>query len=511
MKEVFPRMKNVLEWLESGARRCPDKTAVADEKFALRYAELLGMARSAGSCLCRRAAPRSPVAVLMPRCAASVAAMLGAAYAGCFYAVLDADMPEDRMAAIVGKLRPAAILADENLMPAAERLLPGGAVPCSEAFSFPENSAALARIRAQMTDSDPLYALFTSGSTGTPKGVVVCHRNVISYQGWFVPTFGIGPDTVFGSQTPLYFSMSVSDVYGTLAAGASIHLIPKMLFSFPAKLIDFLNERRVNTIYWVPSALCLLANWKIFDYKKPDALRKVLFAGETMPTRQLNYWIRSLPKAELFANLFGPTETTDICAYYVVDRAFADDEPIPIGRACDNCGVFVLRDDGGEAGPGEEGELYVRGSFVAPGYCDEPEKTAAAFVQNPLNSRYPETVYRTGDLVRVSERGELVYVCRRDGQIKRMGYRIELGEVEAAASAVPEISACCALYDRTDEKLVLVWSGKALEDAALLEKLRGRLPAYMLPERLVRLPSMPLNPNGKIDRAALAGKYACGR
>jgi len=357
-----------------------------------------------------------------------------------------------------------------------------------------------------MIDTDPLYALFTSGSTGSPKGAVVSHRNVISYISWFTQTFSIDSDTVFGSQTPLYFSMSVSDVFSTIASGAALHLLSKKMFSFPMQLIEYLNSHEVNTIYWVPSALCLLANWKIFDYCEAKNLRKILFAGEAMPTRQLNYWIAHLPNA-LYANLFGPTETTDICAYYILNRKLADDEPVPIGRACNNCDVFVLRENGTLAGPGEEGELYVRGSFVVPGYYGDPEKTAAAFVQNPLNPHYPEIVYRTGDLVRYDRFGDLEYICRKDFQIKHMGYRIELGEIEAAASCAEEIASCAALYDSVRDQIVFAYQAKKLTESRLMELLAKRLPSYMMPGRLIALSSMPHNANGKIDRVHLKNTY----
>ena len=495
-------MKNVLEWLEQAAMRTPQKTAVADGESALTYLKLTEKARALGSVLSARGQRNRPVCVLLPRCADALAAMLGVVYSGNFYVVLDAEMPEERMRAIVQKLRPLAIVANAELAPLAEKLLPGGSVECGTAFAGGEDSAALAAVRRTMTDADPLYALFTSGSTGTPKGVVIRHRNVLSYIAWFTETFGIEDSAVFGGQTPLYFSMSVSDVYGCLCAGATLQLIPKSCFSFPAVLVDFLNERKVDTIYWVPSALCLVANWGIFECKRPQYLKRVLFAGETMPTRQLNYWISFFPEA-LYANLFGPTETTDICAYYILDRPFADDEPLPIGRACDNCALLVLSEDGKPVAPGGEGELWVRGSFVAPGYYGEPEKTAERFVQNPLHGDYPDPVYRTGDIVRENERGELVYVSRRDGQVKRMGYRIELGEIEAAASALPALESCAALYDADKKQIVLAYCARECPESALREELRKRLPGYMLPERLERFAALPLSRNGKTDRAAL--------
>ena len=500
-------MKNVLEWLERAAERTPQKTAAADGERKLTYFELATRARALGSLLCTKGQRNRPVCILLPRGTDALAAMFGIVYSGNFYVVLDCDMPEERMRAIVGKLCPFAVIANAEYEALAERLLPDGVIGCEEAFARTEDTAALNAVRRSMTDADPLYTLFTSGSTGTPKGVVIRHRNVISYIAWFTETFGIDNTAVFGGQTPLYFSMSVSDVYGCLSAGATLALIPKSCFSFPALLVDFLNEQKVDTIYWVPSALSLVANWGIFEVKRPQYLKRVLFAGETMPTRQLNYWRSFFPNA-LYANLFGPTETTDICAYYILDRDFADDEPLPIGRACDNCALLVLTEDGKPAAPGEEGELWARGSFVAPGYFNEPEKTAERFVQNPLHNDYPDPVYRTGDIVRENERGELVYVSRRDRQVKRMGYRIELGEIEAAASALPALESCAALYDESKKQIVLAYCARECPESALREELRKRLPGYMLPERLVRFAALPLSRNGKTDRAALLKSLA---
>ena len=181
-----------------------------------------------------------------------------------------------------------------------------------------------------MIDTDPLYALFTSGSTGIPKGTVVCHRSVIDYAHWVTQTFHITQDTVFASQTPFYFSMSVLDIFATLGSGATLCMPPKSYFSFPVQLLEYMEAQKVNTIYWVPSALGLIARMKALDYVKPSALSTILFAGEVMPVKWLNIWRSHYPQA-LFANLYGPTEVTDICAYYIVDRPFREDELLPIG------------------------------------------------------------------------------------------------------------------------------------------------------------------------------------
>ena len=252
--------------------------------------------------------------------------------------------------------------------------------------------------------------------------------------------------------------MSVTDLFSTVKCGGTYNIIPKEYFSFPVKLIEYINDRKINTLYWVPSALGIAFNWNLFEYIAPQYIQTVLFAGEVMPSKYLNYWKKYLPHCT-FANLFGPTETTDICTFYVVDRDFSDDEAIPIGRSCDNCDVMLIKDDGTPALPGEEGEMMVRGSFLADGYYNDDKKTVSAFIQNPLNDKYPEKVYRTGDIARLNEKGEFIYINRRDFQIKRMGYRIELGEIETAANSLCGVISAAAVYEQKKEKIILIYEG----------------------------------------------------
>ena len=494
-------MKNVLQMLERTARRTPHKVLFVDEARSLTCEEFVAAAQAVGSAIAAEGIRGRPIAVRMHRGVDCLIAMMGVVYSGNFYTVIDYEMPAARAEKIYETLCPAAILqrsADETPS------LP--ALSYEDCVAHPVDDPRLCRIRGEMTENDPLYALFTSGSTGIPKGAVISHRNVLAYSAWFCSTFAITEETVFASQTPFYFSMSVSDVFAALRTGATLHILPKMMFSFPVKLLEYLELHRVNTLYWVPSALCIVANWKAMDYVRPTHLKKVLFAGEVMPARQLGYWMDKLPDAQ-FANLFGPTETTDICTYYILRRRFAAGEQIPIGFSCDNCHVFVVGEDGREVRPGEIGELYVRGPFVGMGYYNDPEKTAAAFVQNPLQQAYPEIVYKTGDLVRQNEAGELCYVSRKDHQIKHMGYRIELSEIEAAAGALPTVDAAAALYDKEESQIVLVYQGKRTGDDAFARTMGEALPAYMVPGKYIRVRAMPINGNGKIDRVWLQQNY----
>ena len=348
-----------------------------------------------------------------------------------------------------------------------------------------------------------MYILFTSGSTGVPKGSVISHKSVISYSKWFTETFDITSKTIFGSQTPFYFSMSVSDIFSTIMNGSTFVIIPKSYFSFPLNLIKFMDEHKVNTIYWVPSALSIVANLKTFDAIKPKYLRKVLFAGEVMPMKPLNIWRKALPKL-MYANLYGPTELTDICTYYVVNRDFKDNETLPIGKPCNNCEAIILDENNNES---EEGELCIKGSILGLGYYNNKEKTDTTFIQNPLNKSFIEYIYRTGDIVKYNEYNELIYLSRKDFQIKHMGYRIELGEIETNINALDGITLCACIYDSNNKQIVLFYEGNKLKEEDVNKFACEKLVSYMRPNKIIKVSKMPYNANGKIDRVKLKEMY----
>ncbi len=498
---------NILEYLEKSSTCYPQKTAFQDEKRCITYEELEKKAKMIGYALANKLKKRNkPIVVMMDKSVECLIAFFGVVYSGNFYVCIAPDMAEKRVKHILENLKPECVISTQAYK---EKTIFG--VECceySELITKVENDEMekkLAKIREESIDTDPLYVLYTSGSTGIPKGSVISHKSVIAYTEWVSETFHIDDTAIFGSQTPFYFSMSVLDIFTTIKNGATLQIIPKKYFSFPVKLLQYLEEKEVNIIYWVPSALTIVANWKALDYVKLTKLKTILFAGEVMPTRQLNIWRKYLPNA-LYANLFGPTEITDIALYHILDREYKDEEPIPIGKACRNMNVFALNESNEKIKNDEIGELYFRGSFVGFGYYNNEQKTKEAFVQNPLNSNYPEMVYRTGDLVRMNERGEYIYVGRKDFQIKHMGYRIELGEIEAAVSTCEKIDTNACLYDKDTERIVLIFQGK-LEISELHDYLANYLPTYMLPNDMVKVRSMPHNANGKIDRKLLEKKY----
>lgn len=503
---------NVTQYLEKTVRLYPDRIAVIDGEKSLTFARLHEkiLAWAAKISHITDHAVNQVIVVYMPKCLDAVIADLAIVYSGNAYMNLDVKSPPKRMQAILETVNPKLLIIRED----AGSDKPDKRAACKSLVITPEiphldddAKINIYTILNGMIDTDLLCLINTSGSTGVPKTVALNHKSFIDFTEAVIEAGLVRDNEIVGSLSPIIFDIFSFELCMLMAKGSTLNLVPENLAAFPPKLLANLAEQRVSFIFWVPTIMVNIANLELLEKLPLPHLKMIWFAGEVFPTPKFNYWRKYLPDA-VFANFYGPIEITLDCVYYIIDRPLKDTEPIPIGKPFRNTSVLVLGENGENITartPNKEGELCIRGSSLAMGYYNNPEKTALAFTQNPLNNAYPETVYHTGDIVSWNEHGELIFLGRKDSLIKHSGYRIELGEIESGAiNCKCGISNACAVYDSENKKIILIYEApENLQEKELRLSMQEFLPKYMLPTIFIRFKELPRNSNGKIDRNLL--------
>lgn len=497
---------SVLNWLDSTAQEYPEKLVFTDSEQSISFAEFNNITKAIGSYLAPMLTSGSPVIVMSGRHIFTPACFLGIVRAGCFYAPMDASMPQARLNQILSVINADCMIVDRENLKIAEKLdFSGRIIVMEDIINTPCNEELLSKATAALNELSPLYVIFTSGSTGIPKGVITSHHSLMCYIDAVCSVLKIDENDVFGNQSPLDYIAAVRDIYLPIKTGASTVIIPKNEFSMPVKLFETLNNHKVTALCWSVAGIELPVKLGAFDIIKPQYLKKVCFSGSVMPCKYLKIWQQNLPDV-LYVNQYGPTEATASCTYYVVDKEVTDDTILPIGVPYKNYTITLLNEDGTATKNGEIGEICVSGPILALGYYGNPEKTAEAFIQNPLNKNYRELIYKTGDLGSCNKDGLLEFHGRKDRQIKHMGHRIELDEIEETAKQIENVVDCCALYYKEKEHLYLFYTGEASSKEIVLH-FRDVLPGFMSPRKLVKLESFPTLPNGKTDMQALKSYF----
>ena len=495
-------MNNILEYLEASAEKYPEKTAISDKNCKITFAELRSKVKRLAALLVQTTAAKGrAVAVIANRTADTAVSFLGVAASGNYYVAIDPEAPTEKINAILADSEAVCIIGrEENRVKALDYLFGGAFIAVD---ILPEKEYTPDYTATQ--EDTPLYMVYTSGSTGKPKGILKSHGAYINYIDSFQQHFQIENSVIIGNQTPFFFDASAKDLYLMLKIGATLEILPQELFMFPVKLIQYMNERKISYISWVPSALSIVTQLNTFQEIVPEYLKYVFFVGEVFPMKQLNKWIHALPDLR-YTNLYGSSEIAGVCCCFDVLGSFADDAVLPIGKALPGFEVFLIKDGKIIQSPNTAGEICISGKSLALCYYHDEEKTGKSFVRMQVPSGKVSRCFLTGDLAYYDENGNLVFVSRKDFQIKHMGHRIELGEIETAANALEGIQRTCCLYHSLKNKIVLFCqlsedSIKTRQD--ILAMLKGRLSSYMLPNKIVIMDRLPLNANGKIDRQEL--------
>lgn len=472
------------------------------------YAELNERVdRIAAGLLERGVNARQVVALFNHKSPDGIAAILACNKLGVLYANIDPASPAERCVRILDRCMPALILVDEPTLDNARSITGAHAdklVRLGEVAAQAGNTSGASDI----TGTDGAYIMFTSGSTGFPKGAVITHQNVLNFIAWGRDHIGITPDDVMTNVNPIYFDNSVYDLYVALYNGATLCPFTTDQVKDARALVKTVGELGCTFWFSVPSMLVYLLTMRAVEKGSMPAMKRIMFGGEGFPKAKLAELHVLLGDRVQLINCYGPTECTCICSAYDITAKDLEekDELAPLGRLAPD---FYFHIDPLEASDPALGELLLGGPNVGSGYYNDPERTSAAFVQDPREPNYRKIMYRTGDLVRLGEDGLLRFKGRVDNQIKHMGYRIELEEVEAAFSALPTVHEVGVIYKAgapglPGSILAYVNADEGSTAEVLAAEVAKTLPTYMRPRTIfVRHTALPKNSNGKIDRQAL--------
>ncbi len=473
-------MANVIELLSKLANEEPNHPLLDDGVNHLSNLEVYQSCLEIAGSLIEKGIENQPIVVSVSRTIDSILYFFGIAASGNCYIPVLSDMPYEKLK----KIKEASLA---NHLIEADPLVEKGDL--FETISKETLFSGKPLNNPVILDNKPLYVVFTSGSTGVPKGVIKTHENILAFVSNFLLTFPFLNEERIANQTPFSFDASAKDIYLALGMNGTLFIPDKSVFALPGETIKYLNTNHISYICWVPSALTMIAKVKALNFSKLNDLRYVYFVGEVFPPKYLNYWIEKAPDIRYF-NIFGSSEVAGVSLYHEMKGIQSLDKEIPTGKPIKNNEVALL-----------DGEILIKSKQVALGYINDPEKDKIAFDR----STNPTTLH-TGDYAKIDENGDIVFQTRKDFQIKHLGYRIELQEIEVAVMALPYIDNCCCLYEKEKDKIVLFFTlNKTLDDykKTIINDLGKKLAFYMMPNRFEKLDKMPLNQNGKIDRAGL--------
>ena len=504
----YPREKTILDFFNESVERRSSAIAVRCGNDKLTYKQLDERANQIAYTLINRGIKAGhKVALLLYRTPDMIASLLAVIKAGAAYVPIDPDYPQERIQYTLNDSQATIILThsavvekwsdrwDTHLL---ERITVSNSALNIDNNEIAESSKESIPLRC--APGDLAYIIYTSGTTGRPKGAMLEHRNVVRLFFNDEDLFDFSENDVWTMFHSYCFDFSVWEIYGALLFGGELIIVPKEVAKDPRQFLPLLSETGTTILNQTPSAFYNLVNEDSKQAALPLSLRMVVFGGEALNPRKLAGWQVKYPNTKLI-NMYGITETTVHVTYQEIDKVAIEEGVSNIGRAIPTLNIYVMDEQQRLLPPGVAGELCVSGEGVCRGYLNREDLTRERFLADPHNPGC--RMYRSGDLARWRADGTLEYLGRMDAQVQLRGFRIELGEVESALATHPQVEDVVVLVrqDENEHDFLCAYY-IAAEDIGvtdLRQQLSRRVPDYMIPSYFVRIASIPLNPNGKVD------------
>lgn len=440
----------------------------------------------------------------------SFAIMLACLKMGVIYVNVDIEGPSERLEKIFNTCNPKIVFCDTVSDVVRESSIRLSMKNCLLSENLIKNidvsKSLIEDIIKQVDGSSIAYIMYTSGSTGIPKGAAITHQNLIHLINWSHSFYGITENDVFANVSPMYFDNSVFDFYSALFSGACFVPIKKEILTNPLLLVNHVDDQKCTIWFSVPSMLIYLMNMKGLKRNKFKYVRIIAFGGEGYPKTELVKLYDMYKERARIVNVYGPTECTCICSAHILqDSDFKNLRGLPtLGKLNQNFNYLILDENDQEA---SEGELCLIGPNVGVGYYNDNKRTEQSFFDCQEGKHYTKKMYKTGDIVK-EENGLLYFKARKDNQIKHMGYRIELEEIEAGLSLIEGVDRAAVIYQKENNVfgriIAFVSVKQGINTERIESELKERIPSYMMPHKINILDAFPLNPNGKVDKKALA-------
>lgn len=521
--------------IDRASQADPDREAISDGTERLNYGQLVERANRLAHLLVDEGVRRGDrVGIFLPRCVDTAVAVHGILKAGAAFVPIDPKTPSGGLGRLLSECGIRHLISQDNLVSrllaplrdaAGDMCVVGPSVPVHGARCRPWTDMhaydGLAGPDLRILSDDLAYIMYSSGSTGRPKGIMHTHRSGLAYAELSVDTYGVAPADRIGNHSPLHFDMSTFGYFSGPFASATTVIIPEAHTKLVASLSELIERERVTIWYSVPLALIQLLLRGGIEGRDLGALRWVLFGGEPFPADHLRTLMSKLPGAR-FSNVYGPAEVNQ-CAFYHVppltDAAceVAHGQPIPIGEIWENTEALVVDQQDRPVASGEAGELLVRSATMMRGYWGRPDLDAQSFYRPEWIEGPPRVFYRTGDLVRRRDDGQLMFLGRKDRQVKVRGYRVELDDVEHALGTHASVeesavfAVCAADGTKSIEAALTLRADRQASDDELRTYLGQTLSWYAVPQRISILSTLPRTGTDKIDRTRLQAEAEAAR